>query len=176
MHDVLVVLVHSIVTVVRRLRAVLAESVLARHPLLILNRSRKRAPHLPVSDRMIAGLCTLLVHPSRMRRCGIVLKPSTLLDFHPVLRKRKYHMLFSSQRRGRPRPKGPAQEWIEAIVERKRRNPWGCPRIAQQITLAFSVDIDKDVVRRILGKQYGARVRIWRSALAHHARPGEGHP
>src|SRR5215469_3558656 len=37
----------------------------------------------------------------------------------------------------------------------KRRNPsWGCPRIAQQITLAFGVDIDKDVVRRILGKHY----------------------
>jgi hypothetical protein len=30
-----------------------------------------------------------------------------------------------------------------------------CPRIAQQITLAFGVDIDKDVVRRILGKHYG---------------------
>ena len=30
----------------------------------------------------------------------------------------------------------------------KRRNPrWGCPRIAQQIALAFAVDIDKDVVR-----------------------------
>ncbi len=29
----------------------------------------------------------------------------------------------------------------------KRRNPrWGCPRIAQQIALAFAVDIDKDVV------------------------------
>jgi hypothetical protein len=37
----------------------------------------------------------------------------------------------------------------------KRRNPaWGCPRIAQQITLAFGVEIDKDVVRRILGKHY----------------------
>ncbi|HEY6372024.1 MAG TPA: helix-turn-helix domain-containing protein, partial [Candidatus Sulfotelmatobacter sp.] len=45
---------------------------------------------------------------------------------------------------------------IDAIVEMKRRNPtWGCPRIAQQITLAFGVDIDKDVVRRILGKHYG---------------------
>jgi hypothetical protein len=43
-----------------------------------------------------------------------------------------------------------------AVVAMKRRNPtWGCPRIAQQITLAFGVDIDKDVVRRILGKHYG---------------------
>jgi hypothetical protein len=45
---------------------------------------------------------------------------------------------------------------IDAVVEMKRRNPtWGCPRIAQQITLAFGVDIDKDMVRRILGKHYG---------------------
>jgi transposase InsO family protein len=40
-------------------------------------------------------------------------------------------------------------------LESNGRNPtWGCPRIAQQITLAFGVDIDKDVVRRILGKHY----------------------
>src|SRR5215813_1819166 len=168
MHDilvVLVVLVHSIVTVVRLikpggLRAVVAESALTRHQLLILNRSRKRAPRLRVADRMIAGLCTLLMHPSRMLRCGIVLKPSTLLHFHHVLAKRKYHMLFSSKRGGRPGPKGPAQELIDAVVEMKRRNPtWGCPRIAQQITLAFGVDIDKDVVRRILGKHYGLESR-----------------
>jgi hypothetical protein len=37
----------------------------------------------------------------------------------------------------------------------KQRNPsWGCPRIAQQIALAFHIQIDKDVVRRILGHHY----------------------
>ena len=33
-------------------------------------------------------------------------------------------------------------------------NCWGSPRIAQQITLAFGVEIDKDVVRRILSVHY----------------------
>jgi hypothetical protein len=66
MHDILVVLVHAIVTLVRLikprgLRAVVAESVLTRHQILILNRNRKRAPNLRVSDRIIAGLCTLLM-------------------------------------------------------------------------------------------------------------------
>ena len=160
MHDILIVFVHLIVTVVRLigpggLRAVIAESVLTRHQILILNRSRKRAPNLRVSDRIIVGLCTLLMRPSRVLRCGMVLKPSTLLHLHHVLTKRKYHMLFSSQRGCRPGPKGPAKELIDAVVEIKRRNPtWGCPRIAQQITLAFGVGIDKDVVRRILGKHY----------------------
>ena len=114
---------NSIVTIVRLikpggLRAVVAESALTRHQLLILNRSRKRAPSLRVSDRMIAGLCTLLMHPSRRLRCAIVLKPSTLLHFHHVLTKRKYHMLFSSKRRGRPGPKGPAPR----IDRCRRRN------------------------------------------------------
>ena len=37
----------------------------------------------------------------------------------------------------------------------KRRNPsWGCPRIAQQISLVFGVEIDKDVVRRLLNIHY----------------------
>jgi putative transposase len=37
----------------------------------------------------------------------------------------------------------------------KQRNPsWGCPRIAQQITLAFGIRINRDVVRRILAARY----------------------
>jgi len=37
----------------------------------------------------------------------------------------------------------------------KRRNPtWGCPRIAQQIALAFAIPITKDVVRRVLAVRY----------------------
>ncbi len=37
----------------------------------------------------------------------------------------------------------------------KQRNPtWGCPRIAQQMALAFDILIDKDVIRRILASHY----------------------
>src|SRR5215831_10711327 len=161
MRDFAIVFVHLIVTLARLarpggLRSVVAESVLVRHQLLILNRGRKRAPNLRATDRIIAGLCTLFMRPARVLRSAIVLKPSTLLHLHSVLCQRKYRMLFSPRHRRRPGPKGPAQELIDAVVEMKRRNPtWGCPRIAQQITLAFGVDIDKDVVRRILGKHYG---------------------
>ena len=64
-------------------------------------------------------------------------------------------MLFSTGRRHRPGPQGPKQALIEAVVAMKRRNPgWGCPRIAQQISLAFAVEIDKDVVRRVLSVHY----------------------
>ena len=160
MRDVVILFVHLIVTVVRLarpggLRSVVAESVLVRHQLQILNRSRKRAPNLRAAERIIAGLCTRFMNPARVPRSAIVLKPSTLLHLHHVLAKRKYRMLFSSKRRRQPGPKGPDKELIDAVVELKRRNPtWGCPRIAQQITLAFGVAIDRDVVRRILGIHY----------------------
>jgi hypothetical protein len=39
----------------------------------------------------------------------------------------------------------------------KQRNPtWGCSRIAQQITLAFSVPMNKDVVPRVLAARHWA--------------------
>src|ERR1019366_7798565 len=156
MRDIIVVFVHLIVTLVRLvrpggLRSVIAESVLVKHQLCILNRGRKRAPNLRAADRIIAGLCTLFMHPGRLLRVAVVLKPSTLLHLHHALIKRKYRMLFSSKRGCQPGPKGPDRVLIEAVLEMKRRNPgWGCPRIAQQITLTFGVEIDKDVVRRIL--------------------------
>jgi hypothetical protein len=57
--------------------------------------------------------------------------------------------------RAKSGPKGPSQELIDAIVEMKRRNPrFGCPRIAQQIAYIFGIEIDKDVVRRVLAKHY----------------------
>ncbi len=101
----------------------------------------------------MAGLCALF--SVRLFRSAIVLKPSTLLRFHRQLIKRKYRLLFSPKRTQRPGPKGPTQDLIDAVLEMKRRNPrWGCPRIAEQIMLAFGVEINKDVVRRILAHRY----------------------
>ena len=160
MRDFLSLFVHLIVTLARLarpggLRSVVAESALLRRQLLVFNRGRKRAPNLRAADRFIAGLCTLFMRPARVLRSAIVLKPSTLLHLHSVLRKRKYRLLFSPGRRHRPGPKGPKKDLIDAVVAMKRRNPrWGCPRIAQQIALAFGVEIDKDVVRRILSVHY----------------------
>ena len=59
-------------------------------------------------------------------------------------------LLFTPKTRHKPGPKGPPRELIKAIVALKHRNPdWGCPKIAQQISLVFGVEIDKDFVRRI---------------------------
>ena len=101
MRDLAILFVHLIVTLARLarpggLRSVVAESVLVRHQLLILNRGRKRAPNLRIADRIIAGLCTLFLRPARILRSAIILKlplccistgccvdESTACGFHP---------------------------------------------------------------------------------------------
>src|SRR5262249_36749116 len=83
----------------------------------------KGALQLLAADRIITGLCTLFIRPARLVGSAIVLKLSTLLYFHNLLRKRKYRLLFSPKRGRRPGPKGPEKELIGAVVEMKRRNP-----------------------------------------------------
>jgi putative transposase len=180
MRDLAVLFLHLLATVVRLAgpggsRAVVAESVLVKQQLLILNRSRKRSPNLRLADRMVAGVCALLVRPGRLIRSAIVLKPSTLLRLHRTLTKRKYRLLFSPTVRKKPGSKGPNQELMAAVVDMKRRNPtWGCPRIAQQIALAFGIPINKDVVRRILGARYQPQPDSTLMELAEHGINGAG--
>src|SRR5262247_3251943 len=111
MRHVVILLVHLITAVLKLsrpggVRAVVAESVLAKHQLLILNRSRRRAPNLRIRDRLIAGFCSLWIKPGRLRRVAIAFKPSTFLNFHRALVHRKYRLLYSPKQRGKPGPKG----------------------------------------------------------------------
>jgi len=75
---------------------------------------------------------------------------------HQALVRRKYQLLFSAtHRRKKPGPKGPGEALIRAIVELKSRNPrFGCPRIARIIAQTFGIDVDKNVVYRVLSKHY----------------------
>src|SRR6516162_7422196 len=87
MRHVVVLFVHFIATLARLLgpggvRPLVAESLLLKHQLLIVNRSRQRTPNLRSSDRILAGLLALLVRRTRLLRPAIVLKPSTLLAIH----------------------------------------------------------------------------------------------
>src|SRR5258708_24682522 len=121
---------------------------------------------------MVAGVCALLIRPRRLICSAIVLKPSTLVSLHRALTQRKYRRLFSSRVPKKPGPKGPSQEVIAAVVDMKRRNPtWGCPRIAQQIALAFGIPMNKDVVRRILAVRYHPKPDTsgpsWLTVLGH---------
>jgi len=160
MKDLLVLVAHLITTIARLLgpggaRTVVADSLLMKQQLLVISRSRQRAPNLTALDRFLFGFLSLFVNPRHIVRSAVIIKPSTLLRFHEALVKCKYQWLYSSHRKGKLGPKGPPPELIKVIVEMKRRNPnYGCPRIAQQINQAFGTNIDKDVVRRILAKHY----------------------
>ncbi len=66
----------------------------------------------------------------------------------------------------------PSEALIQAIVELKSRNPrFGCPRIARIISHTFGVDIDKNVVHRVLSKHYrpapGGTGPSWLSFIGH---------
>ena len=80
MRDLAVLLLHVLATVARLagpggVRAVVAESVLVKQQLLILNRARTRSPRLRLGDRVVAGVCALLMRPHRLVRVAIVSNP-----------------------------------------------------------------------------------------------------
>lgn len=177
MRDLAILFIHLLVTIARLVgpggaRSVVAESLLVKHQLVVLNRSRSRAPSLRPMDRVIVGLCAIWMRPARLLRSAIVLKPSTVLNFHCALVKRKYRLLFTPRTRGKPGPNGPSRDLISLIVEMKQKNPnFGYQRIAEQIALVFDVEIDKDLVRRVLAKHYkpepGSSGPSWLTFLGH---------
>jgi putative transposase len=62
--DLAVLILHLLTTIVRLAgrggaRSLVAESVLLKQQLLILNRTRKRAPNLRLTDRVVVGVCAL---------------------------------------------------------------------------------------------------------------------
>src|SRR5260370_17614700 len=177
MRELFILISHLLVTLARVGKAggggaVVAESVGVKHQLLILRRARRRAPYLTSRDRLALGVCTLLVSPKRLSKMAVILKPSTLLYFHHALVKRKYRLLYSPRKRRRPGPKGPSRELIDTVVEMKRRNPrFGCRKIAEQISSAFGIEINKDIVRRVLIQHYralpGGDGPSWLSVIGH---------
>jgi hypothetical protein len=121
MRELAILLVHLIATLAKCLRpggvrAVAAESLLLKQQLIVLNRSRERAPNLRAADRVIAALCASVIEPRRLIRSAIVIKPSTMLRFHRALVARKYRLLFTPKRGGQPGPKGP-------LARARRRDP-----------------------------------------------------
>ena len=81
--ELLILAIHLLVTLVKLLRpgglrAVVAESLLLKHQILISNRSRRRARNLTTLDRCVLGLTTLFLSPRRIPKLGALIKPATL--------------------------------------------------------------------------------------------------
>ena len=105
-------------------RAVIAEHLLLKQQLIVLRRTRQRAPRLTASDRLLFGFGALFLSPGRIRKVAIGVRPSTLLAFQQALVRRTYRRLFSSSEcPKKPGPKGPSEALIRTIVELKSRSP-----------------------------------------------------
>jgi len=62
---------------------------------------------------------------------------------------------YTPQAGGAARSQGTGLGTDPSLVERRQRNPRsGGPRIAQQLGKAFGIELDKDVVRRVLAAHY----------------------
>jgi putative transposase len=156
----------------RAVKSLVAENILLKQQLLVLRRSRRRAPNLRSVDRIIFGFCSQFLSPRRLLRTAVILKPATLLRFHRELKDFKYRVLYSSRPKRKPGPKGPSTELVRAICELKRRNPrFGCPKNAQHLAKTFGIDLDKDVVRRVLAAHHHPEGRekgpSWLTLLGH---------
>jgi len=99
-------------------KAIVADSLLMKQELLIINRSRQRAPNLSALDRFLLGFWSLFLNQRHLRRAAVIIRPSTLLKFHNLLKQRKYRLLYSSAgSKRKPGPKGPSQALIQTIVD-----------------------------------------------------------
>ena len=99
MRDLTVLFLHLLATVARLAgpggtRSVVAESLLVKQQLLILNRSRKRAPNLGLTDRVVAGVCvrSLYARAGWFRGC---LEARHALPHSSSAETRKCRLLFS---------------------------------------------------------------------------------
>jgi len=89
------------------IKALAAENIALRQQLVSLVRQNKKSLKLTPSDRIIFGLLAGFIHPKRLAKIAILLKPATILNFHRALVKKKYQRLFSNKTSKKPGRKGP---------------------------------------------------------------------
>jgi putative transposase len=158
MRHLVVLFIHLIAILTQLLqpggvRSLVAESLLLKHQLLIVNRSRQRSPTLVLVGPHPCRFDGALGPPyssSPFRNCTEALDTASPSQSHEQT-KVPYAVLTESTSEARPER---TQRRTHPFGRRDQAPNWGCPRIAQQIPLAFHLQIDKDVVRRILARHY----------------------
>jgi putative transposase len=83
MRNLMVLGIHLLVTLARLLRpggarAVAAESLILKHQLVIVGRSRRRAPHLTSFDRVVLGIAALFISARRVPQLAVISSPGSV--------------------------------------------------------------------------------------------------
>ncbi len=87
MINLFLVFAHLLATIAKLLRpggarALVSENLLLKKQLLIVGRSRKRAPKLKPVDRLYLRILVTLLGPRRTVRSAVIIRPSTFHRFH----------------------------------------------------------------------------------------------
>jgi putative transposase len=101
MKELLSLIAHLQITIAKLLgsggaKTIVADSLLMKQQLLVMNRARRRAPNLTALDRFLLGFWSLFLSSRHIQRAAVILRPSTLLRFHNLLKQRKYRLLYSA--------------------------------------------------------------------------------
>ena len=125
----------------------MAETIVMKQQLIVMNRGKKRSPALTTTDRFLFGLLALFISKWRLQKVVVILKPATIVTFHKALVNRKYSKLYSNKTKKRPGRKPQNQALIDLVIEMKKRNPsFGYGRISMQIFQAFGIVISRFAV------------------------------
>jgi predicted polyphosphate/ATP-dependent NAD kinase len=76
MKDIFILLFHLLISVAKLLgpggtKAAIAENLLLKQQLLVVTRSRRRAPNLSDADRFLKGLWSLFLRPGRIAKVAV---------------------------------------------------------------------------------------------------------
>jgi len=92
-------------------KALVAENIALRQQLIVLSRQRTKAPNLRTGDRIILALSSLLVRARRLPKIAVVVRPSTLLQFHRALVRKSINACFRRNRRSSQARRGPPRRF-----------------------------------------------------------------
>src|SRR5712692_2202452 len=122
MIHLLILAVHLLATIAKvarpgGVRAVVAESLLLKHQLLITSRARRRAPNLNSFDRFLLGLGSLFVPPSRIPKARGHPEAQNIVEIPRGAQETQISVAFLVGRSSAPRPEGT----VEGTHRRDRR-------------------------------------------------------
>ena len=138
-------------------KKLMSEVQLLRRQLRTIKRDQyiRKSPRLTFFDRLVLAILAHFIPKKRLLMSAILIRPTTILNFHRALVKRKYRILFSNKTKKKPGPKGPSQELIALVISIKSKNThMGSPQIANFINNNFEIKTCQSTVKRILKNHF----------------------